>query len=105
MSQYIHAPDWIDVIGHMQYLREAYNADVAVDISVGTDGTEDALLCTTCLAWCRNPGHEPVLAVHEKSLSTESLRRLPQVVLDALFELHEEVDGGCVQCRATASGR
>lgn len=92
-------PDWVDVVGHMQYLREAYHAEVDLAVSVGTDGTENAMLCVSVLAWCRRPGHEPVLAASAGALSTASLSRLPAVVLDRLFELHEELDGGCVQCR------
>lgn len=82
-----------DVWHHMDYIRSHYNATAEILLDAGEDDEVVPMLYLTVIASSTYPDNERYAYGQCWRVTDDLLHRMPQVLLDALFEAHEQIDG------------
>lgn len=96
--------DMFDIFSAMDYMRRKYNATVEISFDNCSNDAGYGLLCLTVVAKCGNGNHPPVGIGWLAEPTADMLRRMPEVLQDALLSVLEDIDGGCAACKLKASG-
>jgi hypothetical protein len=93
-------PDFIDVIGFMNYWEDHYHGTIKMVVENARDGGTHAVLCCHANYFCGSDYHQRHFVTLYAPLQGEVLRNLPRYALDLFYEALEKADGGCAGCRA-----
>ena len=104
-SEKLQEPDWVDVLGVMQYIEEHYAEAPVWSVSYEPSRGFDAMLCITYSAACKRHKHLSQARVIFQPLTQQSLQRLSRTIYHALLDVQEEIDGGCLVCCELARAR